>query len=204
MPTFPLTYSEIHVQRSAMWTLVEWYDDFLAESERRHGLSEETAQRPRFYQIASSMEDIEDRQFPVVAVTSPGVQDAEWTSAGRLDGWVQLILGIGVEAASPDDAQDLAKLHLHAIRQLIVAHPSLGGTLPITGFAIDDAADYDDATFEVAGRKAHRASGVIACLFWLEGLAYKGAGPDSPTRPPFVKPPADPVTATATRIDITA
>jgi hypothetical protein len=191
------------VQRAAMWTLVQWYDDFLAESERRHGLAEQAVQRPRSYQIASSLDGIEDRQFPVVAVTSPGVQDHEWTSTGRLDGWVQLIVGVGVEAASPDAAQDLAKIHLHAIRQLMIAHPSLGGTLPITGFAIDDAAEYDDAEFQIAGRKAHRASGVIALLLWLEGLAYKGAGPDTPTRAQVVKPPADPVTATATRIDIT-
>lgn len=203
MPTFPVTYSEAHVELAALDTLRTWYHDFLADTERRHGVPVDRIQRPRSYQVRSSFEDVQERQFPCVAVSSPGVQDEEWTGDGRLDGWVQILVGVAVDASTPEQAQRLAKLHLHAVRQLIIGRPSLGGALPITGFSVEDAGGFDDAAFEIAGRKVTRASGVIACLFLLEGLAYKGAGPTTPTRPPVTRPPADPVTADTVEISIT-
>lgn len=201
MPTFPVTYSEAHVEQAALDTLRTWYHDFLAEQERRHGIKPDGIARPRSWQVVSDFDDIEERQFPCVAVSSPGAQEEEWTSTGRLDAWVQILVGVAVQADKKSSAQRLAKIHLAAVRQLLVSRPGLGGAVPISGFSIEAASDFGDGQITLGERKVNRASGVIACLFYVEGLAYKTAGPDTPTVPPVIRPPADPVVGDT--VDIT-
>lgn len=202
MPTFPLTYSEAHVEQAVKATLQTWYHDFLAEQERRHGVAPDAISRPRSWQIVGDFDDVEERQLPCVAVSSPGVQDHEWTGDGRMDGWVQILVGIAVQADKKPNATRLAKIHLAAIRQLLISKPELDSTVPITGISIEDASDFGDGQLEIGTRKVNRASGVIACLFLVEGLAFRTPGPDTPTSAPVIRPPADPAVGETVDIDI--
>lgn len=202
MPTFPATYSEAHVEQAALDTLRLWYHDFLAEQERRHGITPDAIVRPRSWQIVGDFDDVEERQLPCVAVSSPGVQNHEWTGDGRMDGWVQILVGIAVQADTKQNASRLAKIHLAAIRQLLISKAELGGTVPITGLSIDDASNFGAGQLEIGDRKVNRASGVIACLLLTEGLAFRTPGPDTPTSAPVIRPPADPAVGETVDIDI--
>lgn len=193
--------TEVMVEEAVLRLLQRWYHTSLGSIEQAHGMDRGDLLRPVDFQVVSDFDGVEERGFPCVAVSSPGVQNESVGTDGRLDGWVQILVGVAVQASRPSAAQRLSKLHLAAARALLVAQTSLEGIAD--GFAVAAASSYGDGQFDLGGTKVTRASGVCACSYYVRGLAYQGEWPDAPDPLPSIRPPVGPPTADGVDIDAT-
>ena len=172
------------VEQWCLELLKEWSSSYLAELERRHGLTAGELQRVRAFLVAPSFDKWPEDQLPAVVLVSSGLAEPP---VKRGDGTynARWMMGLGCVCSARTEAKThaLSMIHLAAHREILLQRPSLEGRAAGMVWLDDDYTQipYDDV----------RSLGAAMMIFSVQvnGVAQL-AGPVTPGAP--LSPDTDP------------
>jgi hypothetical protein len=182
-----------------------WLPDYLADSERQHGLIPPQAGRPKAGQWTTATSPTKWAQItpPCIVVISPGMvgDEAPRKQADRTyqTTWGVRYLAI-VHGRDEDDTDLLASVYGLAIRQMV--NQQAGAWTGATGYTgpqltVEEVRWVDEGYDEIAAaRRRTLVAATVTFSIVLRNTATTLGGPDQPTQTPTVDPgPAPEITS---------
>lgn len=116
------------VEEALLAQLQKWLPDYLAETERQHGVAPGSWPLPRSWLISSEVEKMPEDQLPAVILASPGLTDPPLADGrGVYTARWLITVAVMVSARGNRLALRLARLYALAIRALAVQQQALAG-----------------------------------------------------------------------------
>jgi hypothetical protein len=171
------------VEAAIISTLKDWLPSYLAEGERKHGLTAGDIARPKGWAITGrELNKFTSDQLPVIVVMAGGilVKPLVHGSPGSTTAVWQVDVGCIFNAAWNDKARQHAQLYVRAIGLTLLQRP-LEGLVCV----VDQVGEnYDELDFSES-RTYSGARGRFTVE--VEDTMWRSGGP-----PPYVTPPTDP------------
>lgn len=181
--------SAYDLESAMVGTVKRWIGDYLAEVERRHGLSVGAIPRPRSYVVSADTEKMPEDQLPAVLVASPGLDDHPMPD-GSGTYWAPWTLNLSAQVAAggKGNAQRVARLYATALRGIAVQQQSDPATNPLDMRRVDWIDERYDLLDSIDDRTICVATVELRCE--VAGVASRNEGPLEPSEqaPPPVSP----------------
>jgi hypothetical protein len=173
-----------------------WLPDYLADSERHHGLVPGYAKRPTAWTTATSPRKWAQETPPLIAIIAPGLID-ETRPVRQGDKSYQVPWGLQMMAVvhgrDEDDTDTLASVYGLALRQMILQQA--GDWTEQAGYVgpalVIESVDWLDEGYDEidAGRRRTLVAATVTFSIVIRNVATSLGGPDDPSG---VDPGADP------------
>jgi hypothetical protein len=173
-----------------------WLPDYLADSERHHGLVPGYAKRPTAWTTATSPRKWAQETPPLIAIIAPGLVGEE-RPIKQADKTYQTVWGLQLMAVvhgrDEDDTDLLASVYGVALRQMVLQQAGdwaeqMGYTGP--ALTVEAVEWMDEGYDEIDGsRRRTLVAATVTFAIVLRNVATTMGGPDAPSG---VDPAADP------------
>lgn len=167
----------VEVERAVENTIRIWNATYLREMERHFNLAPHAYENIKSYRAADSMND----RFPEQQIPSCQVMIADEvdivTCANTVDAMFIGDIDILVQSTEPEPVRDLAIIYAWAIGMLLIQHPQLDKSLPISSMG------WDKMGVPAVAKPEERwlAMGSIRVTILVEGMVANLEGPVVPT-----------------------
>jgi hypothetical protein len=173
-----------------------WLPDYLADSERHHGIRPGYAKRPTVWTTATSPRKWAQETPPLIAIIAPGLIGEE-RPVKQADKTYQTIWGLQLMAVvhgrDEDDTDLLASVYGMALREMVLEQAGdWAEQAGYTGPALTiEAVEWMDEGYDEidASRRRTLVAATVTFAIVLRNVATTMGGPDTPSG---VDPAADP------------
>lgn len=179
------------VRDDVLTMLQTWLPTYIAEVERQRDLPERSIPMPRSWTMPPDVMMMGDHVSPTVMVLPPTLQSTDRAGDGRVSGWWEVVVGVGINAGR--EVEGTARLigdYLGAIMAVVEQQR------PSTAEAKLNVLS-QDATVAVAQQSRAVAMGTVTAQMYVRSLYSRRLGPPEPPENPYDILPPRPTVASA-------